>query len=123
MTDPKLSLEIHTDLARRIPTAFLPTEIQRAGFTRAGVGVAGGLDSSVACYLAAEALGPENVLAVRMPYKTSSPESLEHAHLVVDATGVEEATIPITEMGEAHFARFPGAEAVRRGDGRARARA
>jgi len=122
MTDPKLSLEINTDLARRILTEFLRTEIQRAGFTRAVVGVSGGLDSSVACYLAAEALGPENVLAVRMPYKTSSPESLEHAHLVVDATGVEEATIPITEMVDAHFARFPDADAVRRGNVMARAR-
>src|SRR3990170_1442844 len=122
MTDPKLSLEINTDLARRILTEFLRTEIQRAGFTRAVVGVSGGLDSSVACYLAAEALGPENVLAVRMPYKTSSPESLEHAHLVVDATGVEEATIPITEMVDPHFARFPDADAVRRGNVMARAR-
>jgi len=122
MTEPKLSLEINTDLARRILTEFLRTEIQRAGFTRAVVGVSGGLDSSVACYLAAEALGPENVLAVRMPYKTSSPESLEHAHLVVDATGVEEATIPITEMVDAHFARFPDADAVRRGNVMARAR-
>jgi NAD+ synthase len=120
--DAKLSLEIHTDLARRILVDFIRTEIQRAGFTRAVVGASGGLDSSVACYLAAEALGPANVLAVRMPYKTSSAESLEHAHQVVEATGVEEATIPITEMVDAHFVRFPEADTVRRGNAMARAR-
>jgi NAD+ synthase len=92
------------------------------GFTRALVGLSGGLDSAVACYLAAEALGPANVLAVRMPYKTSSAESLEHAHQVVEATGVEEATIPITEMVDAHFVRFPEADTVRRGNAMARAR-
>jgi NAD+ synthase len=122
MAEAKLSLEINTDLARRILTEFLRTEIRRAGFIRAVVGVSGGLDSSVACTLAAEALGPENVLAVRMPYKTSSPESLEHAHRIVEATGVQEATIPITEMVDAHFARFPDADAVRRGNVMARAR-
>jgi NAD+ synthase len=122
MTESKLSLDINADLARRILMEFIRTEIQRAGFTRAVVGVSGGLDSSVSCFLAAEALGPKNVLAVRMPYKTSSTESLEHAHLVVEATGVDEATIPITEMVDAHFARFPEADAVRRGNVMARAR-
>jgi NAD+ synthase len=122
MTESKLSLDINADLAQRILTEFIRTEIQRAGFTRAVVGVSGGLDSSVSCFLAAEALGPKNVLAVRMPYKTSSTESLEHAHLVVEATGVDEATIPITEMVDAHFARFPEADAVRRGNVMARAR-
>ncbi len=39
------------------------------GFTRAVIGLSGGIDSALSCYLAAEALGPENVLAVRMPYK------------------------------------------------------
>jgi NAD+ synthase len=122
MNEPKLSLEINTALARRILTEFIRTEILRAGFTRAVVGLSGGLDSSVACFLAAEALGPKNVLAVRMPYKTSSTESLEHAHLVVEATGVDEATIPITELVDAHFARFPDADAVRRGNAMARTR-
>jgi NAD+ synthase len=122
MTEPNLSLEINTDLARRILTEFIRTEVQRAGFTRAVVGVSGGVDSSLACTLTAEALGPKNVLAVRMPYKTSSPDSLDHAHLVVEATGAEEITVPITEMVDAHFARFPDADAVRRGNVMARAR-
>ncbi len=67
---------------------------------RALVGLSGGVDSAVSCYLAAEALGAENVLAVRMPYKTSSADSLEHAQLVIDALGVQSATIPITDMAD-----------------------
>jgi NAD+ synthase len=47
-------------------------------------------------FLAAEALGPERVIAVRMPYRTSSQASLEHARLVVQATGIGERTVDIS---------------------------
>jgi NAD+ synthase len=72
--------------------------------------------------LTAEALGPENVLAVRMPYKDSSPDSLEHAQLVIDSLGVQSLTIPITEMVDPLFERFPESGRVRRGNVMARAR-
>lgn len=115
-------LSIDTDLARKILTGFIQTEITRAGFSRAVVGLSGGIDSSLSCYLAAEALGPENVLALRMPYATSSPASLEHAQLVIDELGVQADTVPITEMVEPLFERFPEADQVRRGNVMARAR-
>ncbi len=67
-------MSINTDLARKILTGFIQSEITRAGFTKAVLGLSGGIDSALSCYLAAEALGAENVLAVRMPYKTSQPE-------------------------------------------------
>ncbi len=69
-----IDLNLNTDLARSILTGFIHSEISRAGFTRAVVGLSGGIDSALSCYLAAEALGPQNVLAVRMPYRSSSPE-------------------------------------------------
>lgn len=116
------SLEIHPDLVRRILVDFLRTEITRAGFSRAVVGLSGGVDSALACYLAAEALGPENVLAVRMPYQTSSPDSLEHAALVIGQTGVSELTVPITPMAEPILAAIPADQAVRRGNVFARLR-
>lgn len=115
-------LSINTELARTILTGFIRTEITRAGFTKGLLGLSGGLDSALACYLAAEALGPENVLAVRMPYRTSSPESLEHAQMVIDATGVQSLTFPITDMVEPLFNRFPDASQLRRGNAMARAR-
>ena len=60
------------------------------------IGLSGGVDSSLVAFLAAEALGAENVIGVRMPYRTSSPESLEHAQLVIDALGIESRTVDIS---------------------------
>jgi NAD+ synthase len=80
------------------------------------------LDSALACFLAAAALGPENVLAIRMPYKTSSPESLTHAQLVIDATGVQSKTIEITPMVDPLLAMVPETDKVRRGNVMARMR-
>lgn len=117
-----IDLTINTDLVRNVLTGFLRSEITRAGFTRAVVNLSGGLDSSVSCALAAEALGPENVLALRLPYKTSSPDSLEHAQLVIDQLGVQSLTIPITEMVDPLIARFPEMNHVRRGNIMARVR-
>jgi NAD+ synthase len=122
MKPENIDLSINPDLARKILTGFIQTELNRVGFTRAVIGLSGGLDSGLSCYLAAEALGPNNVLAVRMPYKTSSLDSLEHAQLIIDALGVNTLTIPITEMVDPLFERFPDADRVRRGNAMARAR-
>lgn len=118
MTD----LTIDTELVRKILTGFIHTEIKRSGFSRAVMGLSGGLDSALACFLAAEALGPENVLAIRMPYKSSSQDSLDHAQLVIDQLGVQSLTMPITEMVEPLFQRFPDMENRRKGNIMARER-
>jgi NAD+ synthase len=116
------SLDINPSSVREILVKFLQSEIRRAGFSRAVVGLSGGIDSSVACLLAAEALGPDNVLAVRMPYETSSPESLDHAQLIIEKSGVNELTVPITEMVNPLIARFPDADPIRKGNIMARTR-
>jgi NAD+ synthase len=118
----RIDLMINTSLARNILTGFIRSEITRSGFDRAILGISGGLDSAVSCYLAAEALGAENVLAMRMPYQSSSPDSLEHAQMVIDTLGVKTMTLPITEMVEPLFKRFPEMSQVRRGNIMARAR-
>jgi len=115
-------LSIDTDLARKILTGFIKSEITRAGFHRAVLGLSGGIDSALACYLAAEALGPENVLAIRMPYKTSSQGSLDHAQLVIDDLKIQALTIPITEMVDPLIERFPDMENRRKGNIMARQR-
>jgi NAD+ synthase len=122
MTLDEIKLEINPALARKILTGFIRSETTRAGFDRAVVGLSGGVDSALACTLAAEALGKENVLAVRMPYATSSPESLEHAELVIKLTGVQELTLPITDAANELLNDIPEDQQVRRGNIMARMR-
>jgi NAD+ synthase len=86
------------------------------------VGLSGGLDSALSCALAAEALGPENVLAVRMPYRSSSSDSLDHAQLMIDQFKVQNETIEITDMVEPLFKRDPNITKLRMGNIMARAR-
>lgn len=103
-------------------TGFIRSEVTRTGFSRVVLGLSGGIDSAVACYLAAEALGPENVLAIRLPYKTSSPDSLTHAQMVIDELGVQSKTIDITPMVDAYLDANPDMDKIRRGNVMARAR-
>ena len=122
MTQDEIKLEINPALAKKILTGFIRSETTRAGFDRAVVGLSGGVDSALTCTLAAEALGPENVLAVRMPYDTSSAESLEHADLVIEMTGVQHKTLPITDAADVLLDSVPEDQQVRRGNIMARMR-
>ncbi len=117
-----LNLSINTTLAREILTGFIKSEITRVGMSRAIVGLSGGLDSALSCALAAEALGAENVLAVRMPYKLSSRDSLDHALLLIDQIGVPSKTIEITDMVEPLFKLDPQISKMRMGNIMARER-
>lgn len=119
---PEIDLTINPDLTRTILAGFIRSEITRAGFSRAVINLSGGVDSAVSCFLAAEALGPQNVLALRLPYRSSSPDSLAHAQRVIDQLGVQSLTFEITGMVEPLFERFPEASALRRGNAMARAR-
>jgi len=122
MEPPMIDLTINTDLARKILTGFISSEITRAGYSRAVINLSGGLDSTLSCYLAAETMGAENVLALRLPYKTSTPDSLEHAQMVIDTLGVQTLTIPITEMVDPLIEHFPDMSRVRQGNIMARMR-
>ena len=116
------NLDINTDLAAEIISGFIQSETTRAGFSRAVIGVSGGVDSALACFLAARSLGGENVLAVRMPYKTSSQASLDHAQLVIDKTGVQSITIPISDIADGLINQFPDMSKIRQGNIMARTR-
>lgn len=116
------SLGINPDLAEEILTDFIRDELGRHGFQRAVVGLSGGIDSAVACFLSSRALGPENVMALRMPYRSSSPESMTDAQTVIDQLGVQSLTVEITPMVEPLFEEFPEMDQVRRGNAMARMR-
>ncbi|MBE0410027.1 MAG: NAD+ synthase [Anaerolineales bacterium] len=117
-----IDLSINSEKVRKSLIDFIYTYITSSSYPRAVLGLSGGLDSAVSCYLAAEALGPQNVLAVRMPYKTSSRDSLEHAQLVIDALGVQALDVDISGMVDALFDQFADANQLRRGNAMARAR-
>ncbi len=115
-------LDIDPELVAHILEHFIREELGKVGFSRAVVGLSGGIDSATSCVLSARALGPENVLAVRMPYRTSSSSSLADAQAVIDSFGVQSETVEITPMVEPLFKRFPAMDKRRRGNVMARER-
>lgn len=117
-----INLTLNTNLARDILAGFIKSEITRVGMSRAIINLSGGLDSALSCVLAVEALGAENVVALRLPYRASSPDSLEHAQLLIDQLGIQSKTIEITDMVEPLFKLDPGMSKVRKGNVMARER-
>ncbi|HUQ99952.1 MAG TPA: NAD+ synthase [Gemmatimonadaceae bacterium] len=115
-------LEIDTDLTEGWLVSFLKEEFARRGFKKAVLGLSGGVDSAVTAFLAAQALGAENVIAVRMPYRTSNPESLAHAQLVIDELGLESRTVDISPAVDGYLTQEPDADPGRRGNVMARER-
>lgn len=116
------SLEIDAALVERWLIAFLRDEFSRRAFSKAILGLSGGVDSAVVAALAVRALGKENVVAVRMPYRTSSADSLAHAQLVIDQLGIEARTLEITGAVDGYLSLEPDADAARRGNVMARTR-
>src|SRR5438093_602904 len=116
-------LALDCPLVHKWLVAFLKDEVvRRRGFTKGIVGVSGGVDSSLTAFLAAEALGKDNVIAVRMPYRTSSPESLVHAQLVIDKLGIRSLTLDISAAVDGYLAQIGDADGTRRGNVMARER-
>jgi NAD+ synthase len=116
------TLQVNTKLLRRILTGFIREEVEKVGLSRVVLGLSGGIDSALVAFLAAEALGPANVHACIMPYRTSNPESEAHARLVATQLGISFQVIEITPMVEAYFSNFQDADAMRRGNKMARER-
>ena len=116
------SLEIDPELTADWLVSFLREELRMRGFTRGVIGISGGVDSAVTAYLAAKALGPSNVVGIRMPYRTSSRDSLDHAQLVIDALGIQSRTIDISAAVDGYLANEPDANPGRRGNVMARTR-
>lgn len=115
-------LAANTTLLRQILVGFVRDEVHKVGVRKAVLGLSGGIDSALVVFIAAEALGPENVHAICMPYKSSNPESEAHARLVADACGVNFSVVPITPMVDSYFEMFPDADNMRRGNKMARER-
>jgi NAD+ synthase len=115
-------LVINPELVKGILIGFIRNEVRKVGFERVVLGLSGGVDSSLVATLAAEALGPRNVLALIMPYKTSDPKSRSDAQQVVSQLGLHQLEIDISPQIDAYLERFPDADQRRRGNKMARER-
>ncbi len=95
-------------LAERVLTSFLREETGKFGIERAVIGLSGGIDSALVLELAAHALGPEQVLAVAMPYRSSNPLSLELARESAAHAGTPLEVVDISAMADAFIEAAPG---------------
>jgi NAD+ synthase len=96
-------LAIDTDVARRVIADFIRGQLRQAGFERLVLGLSGGIDSALVAYLVAEAIGPDRLLTVMLPYRTSSPASRADAEAVVAALGCPSELVEITAMVDGYF--------------------
>jgi len=115
-------LAIDASVARRVIADFIRGQFRQAGFERAVLGLSGGIDSALVAYLVAEALGADRLLAVLMPYRTSSPASRADAEEVVRRLGTASEVVDITPMVDGFFGSQPEASDLRRGNFMARMR-
>ena len=109
--------DVHNELVK-----FLRENFKKTGFSKAVLGLSGGIDSALVAYLLRDALGKENVLAIMMPYKSSNPDSLNHAKLVVEDLKINAKSIEITDMIDAYFKNEKEASSLRMGNKMARER-
>ena len=99
-------LAIDTKLVERWLIEFLRSEIGRRRFDKVVVGLSGGVDSSLTATLCRRALGADAVKGFLLPYRTSSPESRDHALLLADGLGIETREIDITDAVDGYAERF-----------------
>jgi NAD+ synthase len=115
-------LQINGELVRRILVGFIRNEVRKVGFERVLLGLSGGVDSSLTATLAAEALGPDNVKGILMPYRSSDPKSRSDALSLIEQLRIEHLEVDISPQIDAYYERFPEAENKRRGNKMARER-
>lgn len=118
----KASLTINCEESIKILTNFIRTEVQKAGFSKAVVGLSGGIDSSLSATLAGLALGKQNVIGVMMPFETSSSESLSDTRQLVSKLGIPHHLVEITPMVKPYLEMYPEMDFIRRGNVMARMR-
>ncbi len=115
----KLNLPVLTDFL----VSFLQNEIrERKSFDKTLICLSGGIDSAVVTYLCVKAFGPDNVYVLKLPYKTSHPDSLAHAQLVVDDLGINSETIDISAAVDGYTNLLSNMNAHRKGNVMARVR-
>jgi NAD+ synthase (glutamine-hydrolysing) len=92
---PTLSATHDWEETRSLLVEGISSYARKNGFSKAVLGLSGGIDSALVATLAVDALGPKNVTGLLMPSKYSSPHSLEDAEELASALGIEAYHLPI----------------------------
>jgi NAD+ synthase (glutamine-hydrolysing) len=85
--------------------------VHKNGFSKAIIGLSGGIDSSLTAVIAVDALGAKNVIGVTMPSTFNSPDTIEDAQIVADNLDIEFHVLPIETVlaqFDKLFAKLPG---------------
>lgn len=126
MTDRPPLPAVEPAQATEVIVGFIRAQMEQAGFERIVIGLSGGVDSATVAYLCARAIGPDNLLALRMPYRTSSEASETDALRIVEDLGCRTERVDITPMVDPMLELITGddeaALRVRRGNVMARQR-
>lgn len=115
-------INIDTEKITNYLVNFIKDHLASAGFTKLVLGVSGGIDSAVVAYLSAKAIGADNITGVILPYKTSNPENIKDAELVIDKLGFNKRYVEISPMVDAYYDKYPTDDNNRKGNKMARER-
>jgi len=101
---------------------FITDQLTESGLAGYVVGLSGGIDSALSASLAVNSVGPDRVMAVVMPYRTSGPGSRADALKLIDQLGIAHREVDITPMLDAYFDRIDDRPRIRVGNKMARER-
>ena len=118
-------LTLDADAVLNLCRSFIRAQFTSTGAERAVLGISGGIDSALVAHLLVEALGPERLIGVVMPYSTSASSSRADALQIVEKLGCAVEEVPITNAVDSMIHSLPDGGAttpIRRGNIAARAR-
>jgi len=117
-----LSGEMHEQISGDDASAYAALVLgtrdymRKCGFQKAIIGLSGGIDSALTAVIAADAVGPENVIGVGMPGPYSSPGSIEDARTLAQNLGIRFELLSINPAYEAYRQTLQGVFAGQKED-------
>jgi NAD+ synthase (glutamine-hydrolysing) len=106
--------ELHNQIEGEAASAYAALVLgtrdymRKCGFQKAIIGLSGGIDSALTAVIAAEAVGPGNVIGVGMPGPYSSPGSIDDARALAGNLGIRFELLPINQTFEAYRQTLKG---------------
>ena len=120
--DALKNAEASMAVVRDLLVRFVRDETSSAGFSKAVLGLSGGVDSAVSAAISADALGAQNTLGLILPYRTGTAQSVAHAEMVARNLGIKTETVDISPMVDAFCDGHDVRDSIRRGNVMARMR-